>query len=147
MPRIQEVEKRTSVILPTSHGLRTGCVAPTCRKHRGRDENFFFQAADGIRDLTVTGVQTCALPICAGREAGDTGTFAGAAPEDTSRTKPFLSSCEIRFWNAGSNALPTFCATSASVARPSIAASTTRSPRCSRLVLPDASCTPLPDFE
>src|SRR2546430_5958868 len=30
----------------------------------GRD-NFqvFFQAEDGIRDLTVTGVQTCALPI------------------------------------------------------------------------------------
>src|SRR2546430_17708788 len=28
---------------------------------------FFFQAEDGIRDLTVTGVQTCALPI-----SGDT---------------------------------------------------------------------------
>src|SRR2546421_9442940 len=28
---------------------------------------FFFQAEDGIRDLIVTGVQTCALPICAGR--------------------------------------------------------------------------------
>src|SRR5216683_8131815 len=25
---------------------------------------FFFQAEDGIRDLIVTGVQTCALPIC-----------------------------------------------------------------------------------
>src|SRR5690349_2422553 len=25
---------------------------------------FFFQAEDGIRDLYVTGVQTCALPIC-----------------------------------------------------------------------------------
>src|SRR2546430_5030680 len=43
---------------------------------------FFFQAEDGIRDLTVTGVQTCALPIsdarsarqgsarCSGRSAG-----------------------------------------------------------------------------
>src|SRR2546430_8675840 len=44
---------------------------------------FFFQAEDGIRDLTVTGVQTCALPIlwaqslrtlcknsCAGARAG-----------------------------------------------------------------------------
>src|SRR2546430_12603632 len=28
---------------------------------------FFFQAEDGIRDLTVTGVQTCALPISADR--------------------------------------------------------------------------------
>src|SRR5688572_32896821 len=27
--------------------------------------SFFFQAEDGIRDLTVTGVQTCALPILA----------------------------------------------------------------------------------
>src|SRR5690606_40352981 len=26
---------------------------------------FFFQAEDGIRDFHVTGVQTCALPICA----------------------------------------------------------------------------------
>src|SRR2546430_5662621 len=28
---------------------------------------FFFQAEDGIRDLTVTGVQTCALPIFSDR--------------------------------------------------------------------------------
>src|SRR5256885_1012931 len=27
---------------------------------------FFFQAEDGIRDYKVTGVQTCALPICNG---------------------------------------------------------------------------------
>src|SRR2546429_9274994 len=30
---------------------------------------FFFQAEDGIRDVAVTGVQTCALPICRGRTA------------------------------------------------------------------------------
>src|SRR3989454_10185123 len=29
---------------------------------------FFFQAEDGIRDYKVTGVQTCALPICAERQ-------------------------------------------------------------------------------
>src|SRR2546430_4269926 len=41
------------------------------RVHHGRmptvwrwSVSFFFQAEDGIRDLTVTGVQTCALPIC-----------------------------------------------------------------------------------
>src|SRR3712207_8153112 len=28
------------------------------------DLSFFFQAEDGIRDIGVTGVQTCALPIC-----------------------------------------------------------------------------------
>src|SRR5205085_5082201 len=32
---------------------------------------FFFQAEDGIRDLTVTGVQTCALPILIGYGMGD----------------------------------------------------------------------------
>src|SRR5437762_2357478 len=35
---------------------------------------FFFQAEDGIRDTSVTGVQTCALPICryaGGRHAAD----------------------------------------------------------------------------
>src|SRR5207249_1771704 len=29
---------------------------------------FFFQAEDGIRDRNVTGVQTCALPICYRRD-------------------------------------------------------------------------------
>src|SRR6266481_335501 len=31
---------------------------------------FFFQAEDGIRDGTVTGVQTCALPICLHARSG-----------------------------------------------------------------------------
>src|SRR3712207_7197822 len=31
---------------------------------------FFFQAEDGIRDIGVTGVQTCALPICRVVRAG-----------------------------------------------------------------------------
>src|SRR6266496_4756578 len=34
---------------------------------------FFFQAEDGIRDLYVTGVQTCALPICGRRAARGSG--------------------------------------------------------------------------
>src|SRR5256886_9252310 len=41
---------------------------------------FFFQAEDGIRDLTVTGVQTCALPISDTRSVGVGGLFVvGAA--------------------------------------------------------------------
>src|SRR5690348_17610383 len=38
---------------------------------------FFFQAEDGIRDGRVTGVQTCALPICAAAyaEAGADSLF------------------------------------------------------------------------
>src|SRR6267378_4506017 len=35
---------------------------------------FFFQAEDGIRGLYVTGVQTCALPICTRLLGGVNGT-------------------------------------------------------------------------
>src|SRR2546430_8818579 len=49
---------------------RRSCVEPhrgrerkTCARDEGDCLFFFFQAEDGIRDLTVTGVQTCALPI------------------------------------------------------------------------------------
>src|SRR5256886_16338512 len=42
---------------------------------------FFFQAEDGIRDLTVTGVQTCALPIYLARR----GVVAEPRPEDVIR--------------------------------------------------------------
>src|SRR6266542_5950480 len=41
---------------------------------------FFFQAEDGIRDATVTGVQTCALPIWASLAAsGDPPVYAEVA--------------------------------------------------------------------
>src|SRR5205085_8284125 len=45
---------------------------------------FFFQAEDGIRDLTVTGVQTCALPISV-KELGDK-----FLDEETGYTRPRL---------------------------------------------------------
>src|SRR5699024_11683256 len=35
---------------------------------------FFFQAEDGIRDRNVTGVQTCALPICNREYLADAGS-------------------------------------------------------------------------
>src|SRR5437016_11972331 len=40
------------------------------RRHTVKNlkEFFFFQAEDGIRGWSVTGVQTCALPISAGRD-------------------------------------------------------------------------------
>src|SRR6266496_4486816 len=41
--------------------------------------SFFFQAEDGIRDLYVTGVQTCALPISG--PPARAGTRGAAAPE------------------------------------------------------------------
>src|SRR2546425_10928512 len=37
---------------------------------------FFFQAEDGIRDKLVTGVQTCALPICGDHGERDDGVRA-----------------------------------------------------------------------
>src|SRR2546430_1302024 len=40
-------------------------MKPDIRRGRSTLVIFFFQAEDGIRDLTVTGVQTCALPILA----------------------------------------------------------------------------------
>src|SRR5205823_7466036 len=45
---------------------------------------FFFQAEDGIRDKLVTGVQTCALPICAAGRA----TPRGSLPDELHRPRP-----------------------------------------------------------
>src|SRR5437016_10895486 len=66
---------------------------PSKTKGRGSDRQFylaawavfFFQAADSIRDWSVTGVQTCALPICSPTVATACrvvrrGGVAGAAP-------------------------------------------------------------------
>src|SRR2546422_6803790 len=39
---------------------------------------FFFQAEDGIRDVAVTGVQTCALPISSVKGVYAIGDMAGA---------------------------------------------------------------------
>src|SRR5699024_12019373 len=41
---------------------------------------FFFQAEDGIRDRNVTGVQTCALPICAAHFPAAAASATFAAP-------------------------------------------------------------------
>src|SRR2546422_4129601 len=43
---------------------------------------FFFQAEDGIRDVAVTGVQTCALPIShfSGGGMRDAGSVAAGEP-------------------------------------------------------------------
>src|SRR6266576_4591898 len=51
---------------------------------------FFFQAEDGIRDLYVTGVQTCALPIWFGGRDALAGVPRGGRP-NLQRTLPTLS--------------------------------------------------------
>src|SRR5215216_4459579 len=50
---------------------------------------FFFQAEDGIRDDLVTGVQTCALPIC---QLGDVGVPPAAQMRVSSPSPPAGSS-------------------------------------------------------
>src|SRR6476619_7904276 len=43
---------------------RQAVLPPIVRgKHSAGSQFFFFQAEDGIREWSVTGVQTCALPI------------------------------------------------------------------------------------
>src|SRR5438105_10081618 len=53
---------------------------------------FFFQAEDGIRDPLVTGVQTCALPICASSHRPHAPATrrpsSGSCPAGTSIVKP-----------------------------------------------------------
>src|SRR3712207_7749778 len=49
---------------------------------------FFFQAEDGIRDIGVTGVQTCALPIYTKTSSLSTGTKRRVMPYSSAIT-PF----------------------------------------------------------
>src|SRR5256886_10178865 len=51
--------------VPNEFGGRENLEAISLLKELHQATLFFFQAEDGIRDLTVTGVQTCALPILA----------------------------------------------------------------------------------
>src|SRR5207244_12199720 len=57
------------VRVPNPHGLASN---PGDRTRRVV-AFFFLQAEDGIRDDLVTGVQTCALPICKGADAAAMG--------------------------------------------------------------------------
>src|SRR2546430_281721 len=49
---------------------------------------FFFQAEDGIRDLTVTGVQTCALPISTSRRSLSNSGCSPTIYMDPSKAEP-----------------------------------------------------------
>src|SRR5262249_58037753 len=63
---------------------------------------FFFQAEDGIRDWSVTGVQTCALPICHGALAANRSTGASfdtsrpriGSPRPSLTSASFFASCQ-----------------------------------------------------
>src|SRR5690606_3892236 len=47
---------------------------------------FFFQAEDGIRDFHVTGVQTCALPICPWHHHSEPGAISPATAATSAHT-------------------------------------------------------------
>src|SRR5260370_6172016 len=49
---------------------------------------FFFQAEDGIRDSSVTGVQTCALPIWSRPPARERSLRVVSCPRSLETTKP-----------------------------------------------------------
>src|SRR2546422_8068424 len=51
---------------------------------------FFFQAEDGIRDVAVTGVQTCALPISAHAELMEVARRLNAPVVHSLRGKEFI---------------------------------------------------------
>src|SRR2546430_11436023 len=76
---------------------RWWCGLNTAYKQQGEHmfDFFFFQAEDGIRDLTVTGVQTCALPISGVREAYNA-VFVQAE-----------SAGRLMFYGAGAGGMPT----------------------------------------
>src|SRR5256885_10020573 len=59
---------------------------------------FFFQAEDGIRDYKVTGVQTCALPICTAGFFPDAPTCFGWTPivgRSEEHTSELQSPCNL----------------------------------------------------
>src|SRR5256884_1791436 len=69
MKRANQATSPSRQTVGTSH---TRCDAGTVDRCHGGDnhggvlgtmQSFFFQAEEGIRDVAVTGVQTCALPI------------------------------------------------------------------------------------
>src|SRR5829696_9310806 len=69
---------------------RVSCCSFMHGSHSSTPMYFFLQAEDGIRDWSVTGVQTCALPICTAagrRRTRRTGTI-------TPKSRP---TCSIRW--------------------------------------------------
>src|SRR2546429_2420885 len=58
---------------------------------------FFFQAEDGIRDVAVTGVQTCALPIYAHHGSRLAPWAMTACALDSEGVSPRRQSCICRY--------------------------------------------------
>src|SRR5437763_9459062 len=86
---------RGSITIQVSETLREAASWKSCLKS-GFGFIFLFQAEDGIRDTSVTGVQTCALPISKppGRSLdpagnrGARGMIVAAVPQGASEQDP-----------------------------------------------------------
>src|SRR5256886_5903799 len=65
---------------------------------------FFFQAEDGIRDLTVTGVQTCALPIYREKLLRGLQRAAAKRPIEPERLEEVVASIEAAVRRRGGEA-------------------------------------------
>src|SRR5262249_59582773 len=97
-----------SVVLQCASLSTTSARCGSGRATRCLGCAFFFQAEDGIRDWSVTGVQTCALPILVdgahdarGDEAGveRLRALVGDAPQRLREIG--RASCRERVWIAG----------------------------------------------
>src|SRR2546425_8800921 len=63
---------------------------------------FFFQAEDGIRDKLVTGVQTCALPICGfQRTLSPHFTVLFEGPAEQRLAAAAVDALEAAYWRIG----------------------------------------------
>src|SRR5699024_12217460 len=70
---------------------------------------FFFQAEDVIRDRNVTGVQTCALPICQAFQTMVHKIFTGGGKgiaQIATRAQLFRTTREARRWAIGAGLDP-----------------------------------------
>src|SRR5687768_8309858 len=92
---------------------------------------FFFQAEDGIRDVAVTGVQTCALPISARAASSSRSPCSAARARRRSPRKPSCRSADG----------PSGCGTERRACRPSCRAGTGPAARSSaRAKIGRATC-------
>src|SRR3989440_4958105 len=72
----------------------TGSFCSAAHSARTFSYFFFFQAEDGIRDLIVTGVQTCALPISRSSDA-TAATRHAAIAKSNAMSRPCWNGAEI----------------------------------------------------
>src|SRR2546427_1925772 len=105
---------------------------------------FFFQAEDGIRDLTVTGVQTCALPISAMKNS-DNAKAAALLPVVRTKMADLIKSMGPGAWRDLAGVLAVYTATRDPVIEQHVLQFVTRAD-LSKKQLKEEVATVLPDL-